>query len=117
MGLKEGSSSRQQQIGLMFAFNTIGIYLSICTSDENVSSAMLLKYTRTHTSPPAPTFPLVVGVGGKGVVDRAHHLVHALHVGDARVELSVDEQDALHHLPVGLAAIGQHLVLVGRVQV
>lgn len=58
------------------------------------------------------TFPFTVGIRGKGVVEGPHDLVHALHVGNARVELGIDEQDALHHLPVGLTAIGQHLVLI-----
>lgn len=58
------------------------------------------------------TFPLAVGVSGKGIVEGSHDLIHALHVSDARVELGIDEQDALHHLPVGLTAAGQHLVLI-----
>lgn len=57
------------------------------------------------------TFPLAVGVGGEGVVEGPHDLIHALHVRDARVELGVDEEDPLHHLPVGLTAAGRHLVL------
>lgn len=65
----------------------------------------------------ARTFPLAVGVGGEGVVDGPHQLVHALHVGQTRVQLGVDEEDPLHHLPVGLAARRQNLVLVRRVQV
>lgn len=63
------------------------------------------------------TFPVCVGVGGEGVVNGPDDLVHALHVGDARVQLGVDEQDSLHHLPVRLAAVRQNLVLVGRIQV
>lgn len=63
------------------------------------------------------TFPLAAGVGGEGVVDGAHDLVHALDVGDPRVELGVDEEDPLHHLPVSLAAVRENLVLVGRIQV
>ena len=58
------------------------------------------------------TSPLAVGVGGKGVVEGPHDLIHALHVSDAGVELGVDEQDPLHHLPVGFTAVGQHHVLV-----
>lgn len=63
------------------------------------------------------TFPFPIRVCGKGVVDGPHNLIHALHVGDAGVELGVDEQDALHHLPVSLTAVGQHLVLIRGVQV
>lgn len=63
------------------------------------------------------TFPLRVWVGSEGVVNRPDDLVHALYVGDARVQLGVDEQDSLHHLPVRLAAVRQNLVLVGWVQV
>lgn len=58
------------------------------------------------------TFPLAVGVSGKGIVEGPHDLIHALHVSDARVELGIDEQDTLHHLPMGLAAVGQHLILI-----
>lgn len=58
------------------------------------------------------TFPLAVGVGGKGIIEGPHDLIHALYISNARVELGIDEQDALHHLPVGLAAIGQHLILI-----
>lgn len=61
---------------------------------------------------PFYTFPLAVGVSGKGIVEGPHDFIHALHVSNARVELGVDEQDPLHHLPVGLAAVGQHLVLI-----
>ena len=40
------------------------------------------------------TSPLAVGVGGKGVVEGPHDLVHALHVSNAGVELGVDEHGA-----------------------
>lgn len=60
---------------------------------------------------------MCVGVGGEGVVNRPHDLVHALYVSDARVQLGVDEQDSLHHLPVRLAAVRQNFILVGWVQV
>lgn len=64
-----------------------------------------------------PTFPLAVRVRGKRVVNRPDDLVHALHVGDPGVEFGVDEEDTLHHLPVCLGPIGQHLVLIRWVQV
>lgn len=68
-------------------------------------------------SAPTPTFPLTVWVRGKRVVNGSYDLVHALHVGYARVEFGVDEQDALHHLPVRLPPTGQHLVFIGGIQV
>lgn len=58
------------------------------------------------------TFPLAVRVSGKRIVEGPHDFIHALHISDARVELGIDEQDPLHHLPVGFAAIGQNLILV-----
>lgn len=36
----------------------------------------------------------VMRVGGEGVVDRAQHLVHALNVVDARIQLGIDKQDS-----------------------
>jgi hypothetical protein len=44
------------------------------------------------------TTPCVCRIGRKHVIQRTADLVHALHVSDARVELGVDEQDALNHL-------------------
>lgn len=64
-----------------------------------------------------PTFPLAVGVRGKSVVDWPNDLIHALDISDPRVEFGIDEEDPLHHLPVCLAPIGQHLILVGWIQV
>lgn len=81
-------------------------------SNQRNTTSKANKYT-----PSIPTFPQVVWVRGEGVVDGAYNLIHALDVGDAWVELGVDEENALHHLPVSLTAVGQNLILVGGVQV
>lgn len=60
------------------------------------------------------TFPLTVRVCSKGVVKRPHDFIHALDIGYARVQLGIDEQDPLHHLPVSFAAVGQNFVLAQR---
>lgn len=63
------------------------------------------------------TFPLAVRVCRKGVVNRPHNLIHALHVGDPGVEFGVDEEDPLDHLPVRLTPTRQHLVFIRWIQV
>ena len=64
-----------------------------------------------------PTFPFIVWVCGECIINWPDDLVHALNVGDAGVELGVDEEDAFDHLPVCFTAVGQHLVLVGWIEV
>ena len=49
-----------------------------------------------------PTSESNVWIIGKCVVDWANDLIHALHIGLAGVELGIDEEDPLHHLPVSL---------------
>ena len=64
-----------------------------------------------------PTFPFIIWVCGKSIIDWPDNLIHALNVSDARVEFGVDEEDALNHLPVCFTAIGQHLILIGWIEV
>lgn len=64
-----------------------------------------------------PTFPLAVGVCGKGVIYWSNNLIHALYIGNPRVEFGIDEKDPLHNLPVCFTPTGQHLILVRWIQV
>ena len=58
--------------------------------------------------------PLLPRVGREHVVDGPDDLVHALNVALSGVELGVDEQDPLDHLPVRLVPVFERGVVLGR---
>jgi len=121
-GLRTSWKSSSQRLWLGTGLKTTGPTTStrigsrLASTDADINNREYMK-TCMHASyclAKQSTSPVQVWIWGEGVIQGSNYFVHSLHVSRARVELRVDEEDTLHHLPVRLLALDQGLVLVGR---
>lgn len=89
-------------MSLIWATGNVQYQFTIFVSRVKVTFSTILMHSLMSNSAQVLTSESNVWIIGKSVIDWPNNLIHALHIGLARIELGIDKQDPLHHLPVSL---------------